>query len=320
MSISTTEHDTYLVENWDTETLVLHLQEQGLKLDDEDFAIIRKEKIDGQVFLDMTEEKFRSYGLAGGPAMKLTKEAKALKTMPIRPFSSYNSLKEVLAKYGIDDNRITTIPQFTPDIHKLDDNDEEFLHCIKEIKHRLGNMGTVADSNEVMRCSYIESILHASVRIVMHLTEKGLILIPQLEVSGSESHDRVDYAIKKILDTLIEKIICITECKQNQAGVGIAQNLMQCESSEQLEKEDPVRYVDGSITWFSRCIPELALQKKLYDHGYGYWKLSPDSNKPYISSEYVKKVQGLMNNNEDYIIGIVKSWEIVLYHLLLKNS
>ncbi|CAG8573577.1 16855_t:CDS:2, partial [Acaulospora colombiana] len=223
-------------ENWDTETLVLHLQEQGLKLDDEDFAIIRKEKIVGLDFLDLTEEKFRSYGLAGGPAMRLAKEANALKTAPKRPFSSYHSLKEVLAKYGIDDNRITAIPQFTPDIHKLDDNDEELLHCIKEIKHRLGNMGTVADSNEAMRCSYIESILHASVRIVMHLTEKGLLLIPQLEVSGGESHGRVDYAVKKIVDTMVEDIICVTEGKQNQAGIGIAQNLMQCESSEQTNR------------------------------------------------------------------------------------
>jgi hypothetical protein len=66
-------------------------------------------------------------------------------------------------------------------------------------------MGTVADNNEAMRCSYIESILHASIRIVTHLTEKGLILIPQLEVSGGKSHGRVDYAVKKILDTMVEE-------------------------------------------------------------------------------------------------------------------
>jgi len=41
----------------------------------------------------------------------------------------------------------------------------------------------------------------------------------------------VDYAIKKIIDGLFEEIICITEGKQNQPGKGVAQNLMQCKSS-----------------------------------------------------------------------------------------
>jgi hypothetical protein len=42
---------------------------------------------------------------------------------------------------------------------------------------------------------------------------------------------RVDYAIKKILDNLLEEIICITEGKQNQATMGICQNLLQRRSA-----------------------------------------------------------------------------------------
>ncbi|CAG8463875.1 2909_t:CDS:2 [Acaulospora morrowiae] len=129
MSISKTEHNAYLVEYWDTETLILHLQEQGLKLDDEDFAIIRKEKIVGLDFLDLTEEKFRSYGLAGGPAMRLAKEANALKTAPKRPFSSYRSLKEVLAKYDLN-NGVTSIPQFKPAVL---DNDTDLRKGVKRV-------------------------------------------------------------------------------------------------------------------------------------------------------------------------------------------
>jgi len=56
MSASTAEHDSYLVENWDTDTLILHLEEQNLKLDDDDFAILRNEKITGQTFLDKSFE------------------------------------------------------------------------------------------------------------------------------------------------------------------------------------------------------------------------------------------------------------------------
>ncbi|RHZ68886.1 hypothetical protein Glove_292g16 [Diversispora epigaea] len=67
-----------------------------------------------------------------------------------------------------------------------------------------------------------------------------------------------------------------------------------------LGKEDPVRHANGSITWFSKRKSELAPQK-LNKHGKEY---TPDANKPHILSEYAKKVQDLMNNKEDYIIGI----------------
>ena len=84
MSTSTAEHDSYLVENWDTETLIVHLKEQKLNLEKKHFDILRNEEITGQDFLDMTEENFCSYGLKGGPAMRLAKEAKTLKEKPKR--------------------------------------------------------------------------------------------------------------------------------------------------------------------------------------------------------------------------------------------
>ncbi|CAB4419693.1 unnamed protein product [Rhizophagus irregularis] len=77
-----------------------------------------------------------------------------------------------------------------------------------------------------MRCEYISTILHTAVSIL-----GGLVILPQMNVSGEESSVCVDYAIKKILDDLLEEIICITEGKQNQPGKGVAQNLMQCRSS-----------------------------------------------------------------------------------------
>ena len=53
-----TEHDSYLVENWDTETLIDFLKEQNLKLDNNDLGILHNEKITGLSFLDMTEENY----------------------------------------------------------------------------------------------------------------------------------------------------------------------------------------------------------------------------------------------------------------------
>ena len=60
---------------------------------------------------------------------------------------------------------------------------------------------------------------------------KGLVITPQTNIIGEEITGRVYYAIKKILDNLLEEVICITEGKQNQATVGIYQNLLQCRSA-----------------------------------------------------------------------------------------
>jgi hypothetical protein len=90
-------------------------------------------------------------------------------------------------------------------------------------------MGPVVDSNEAMRCEYISTILHTAVSIL-----GGLVILPQMTVSGEESSGRVDYAIKKLLEDMLEEIICITEGKQNLPGKGVAQNLMQCRSSCQM--------------------------------------------------------------------------------------
>ncbi|GBC03291.1 hypothetical protein RclHR1_05050016 [Rhizophagus clarus] len=184
--------------------------EEDLGLDDDDLEIIKKEKVTGRAFLKMTEQRFRDYGMKGGPAVILADFAKECKEKKLRAFSTYRSLKEVLKKYGIDGNGIGTIRQFPPPTYKLKDDDEELVQCIKEIKRRLGNMGTLlADSNEAMRCEYISTILHASLYIVKRVTtDKELTLAPQLEVVGEESTGRVDYAIKAL-----EELICITEGK-----------------------------------------------------------------------------------------------------------
>ena len=80
MSTSTTfSNRSFLVENWDTETLINFLRDLNINLDEDDFKILRKQKIDGQTFSDMTERKFMKDGIKRGPAMKLEKQAKILK-------------------------------------------------------------------------------------------------------------------------------------------------------------------------------------------------------------------------------------------------
>ncbi len=80
MSTSTTSSNHFsLVENWDTETLIIFLCNLDINLDEDDFKILHKQKIDGQTFSDMTEKKFMKDGIKRGPAMKLEKQAKILK-------------------------------------------------------------------------------------------------------------------------------------------------------------------------------------------------------------------------------------------------
>ncbi|RIB26560.1 hypothetical protein C2G38_2064577 [Gigaspora rosea] len=83
---------------------------------------------------------------------------------------------------------------------------------------------------------------------------------PQYEIVGNESTGRVDYAIKDA-----EDLICITEDKQHQIPVGMAQNIRQLESSYETNKKkrkasdtfgdnDDFDYLYGVVTtgrdWF----------------------------------------------------------------------
>ncbi|RIA84986.1 hypothetical protein C1645_393631 [Glomus cerebriforme] len=120
MSTSTAENDSYLVENWDTETLIDFLKEQNLKLDDDHFKILRKKKINGKSFLLMNEKKLELCGLEIGPALLLAEVIRSLKDNKKRLSSSSCNLKvkEVLTKYNINDNG----------------DDKELQQCVRETK------------------------------------------------------------------------------------------------------------------------------------------------------------------------------------------
>src|SRR3954468_7967642 len=102
------------IKKYDTAKLIEYLQGQDLGLDEDDEKILRKEKINGQDFFDLTQEELERHGMKLGPAKRLVKFAKESKEKKKRSFSSYRSLKEVLAKYGIKSSSITSIPQFEP--------------------------------------------------------------------------------------------------------------------------------------------------------------------------------------------------------------
>jgi hypothetical protein len=197
------------IKKYKTEALIEYLRkEEDLSLDDDDLEIFRKQKITGRAFLKTSKEEFERYGMLGGPATVLADFAKECKEKKLRSFSSYKTKKElgeVLRKYGIDSNDIKKIPPFVPEPVKIDEADKHFQYCITDIKRKMGIIGSAKSSNEAVRCSYIETILLSAMYIVKDITRKRISLESQFEVVGEEATGRVDYAIKKIIDSLNEE-------------------------------------------------------------------------------------------------------------------
>jgi hypothetical protein len=83
-------------------------------LQGEDYDIIEKERINGRTFLNITEEKLRSYGMKSRPASNIAVFAKECKDKKLRSFSSYKTkadLEKVLQEdYKILSGDITLIP------------------------------------------------------------------------------------------------------------------------------------------------------------------------------------------------------------------
>src|SRR3954447_17405833 len=122
------------------------------------------------------------------------------------------------------------------EMEKIGDDDKDLQYCLAEIKRKMEIIGPAKSSNEAVRCSYIKAVLLSAIFIVKRIVRKRMSLEPQFEVVGDEATGRVDYAIKKIIDSLNEELICITEGKQNQEMLGIMQNVMQLESSYHTNK------------------------------------------------------------------------------------
>ncbi|KAF0531630.1 hypothetical protein F8M41_011828 [Gigaspora margarita] len=75
----------HTIKKYNTNELIEYLQNKDLKLDDDDFTIIRKEKIAGLDFFDLTREEFRSIGLSLGPATRLVKLITEIKELKVSP-------------------------------------------------------------------------------------------------------------------------------------------------------------------------------------------------------------------------------------------
>src|SRR4051794_31088032 len=140
------------IKKYKTKELIDFLsKEEDLELSETAIKILEKEEVNDWDFLKVTEEKLRSYGMAGGLATRLADFAKKCKEKKLKSFSSYKTkadLEKILGKYKVGGNDITRILQFIPETEKIDVNDEELEYCINEIKRKMRNLGPTMGKNE----------------------------------------------------------------------------------------------------------------------------------------------------------------------------
>ncbi|PKC59353.1 hypothetical protein RhiirA1_469581 [Rhizophagus irregularis] len=191
-----------VVKDFNTEELIDYLGRKDLKLNEDDIKILRKEKISGLAFLELTEEKFCSIGFTLDRQQYLQKfiEGLSQKLQNYSLLKTLNNLKKMLHKNKVNGEDITNFKQFTPVFEEINDDDKAFKHCIEDIILKLLNVETMTDTNE--------------------------------DVSSKDVTGRVDYVIKSL-----EDLLCITEGKLRNIKIGYAQNLAQLESAFQTNKK-----------------------------------------------------------------------------------
>ena len=170
-------------------------------------------------------------------------------------------------------------------------------------------MGTLHyDCNEAMRCEYISIILHTSLPIVREITgKKGITLSPQQEIVGEENTGRVDYAINHL-----EELICITEGKQSDVGMGFAQNLVQCESAMQVNTKkrmaigEDLDYVYGIVTTATDWIFIRFASDGISCTSDEPLKIQFSKNALKPGSEYENKLRENVKKVVEVIVGLLK--------------
>jgi hypothetical protein len=210
------------IKKYDTAKLIEYLRgEKDLGLSDKALEILETQEVNGRAFLKLTEEKLlrHPYNLPGGPASNLADFAKECKDKKLRSFSSYLSLSEVLAEYGYDSDGIDSIPLFSPPTYEIQDDNKILKRCMEEVLGRLRSYGTLQpDSLEAMRNEYVVALLHASIHIVMDITDKELSMRPQYGIVGEESRGRVDFAIKV-------KFFCYSNYTRNYVNIPLTRTM-----------------------------------------------------------------------------------------------
>ncbi|GBB92677.1 hypothetical protein RclHR1_02040039 [Rhizophagus clarus] len=139
--------------------------------------------------------------------------------------------------------------------------------------------------------------------------------IAQLQVVAKEKRNGThDISQNKSIDELADWLVGPVKGSKPKESEEILPTTFDewADKQEWLRKENSERHEDGSIWWFSRRIPKLASKKVKNEHGFGYWHLAREAYKPHITNNYAKKIRDLMDDDEEYVIGVATSLDELL--------
>ncbi|GJJ75325.1 hypothetical protein EMPS_07683 [Entomortierella parvispora] len=151
---------------------------------------------------------------------------------PTKKYTDF-TLKEVNTLYDIsnmDPPNISDLPPFNDistealdsDLHK-----ESLRRLLDELDSRIRAIPTDNSSNEATCSAYVCSFLTQAVLIF----NGELTLAPERPLRGKNGHGKVDYAIEALAKDGTRHVLGVTEVKHENFKKGLAQNLVQLESS-----------------------------------------------------------------------------------------
>jgi hypothetical protein len=155
----------------------------------------------------------------------------ALET-PTKKYSDF-TLKEVNSLYRISNMETPTmsdLPPFTG-ISKEPLNSkrhkESLRRLLEELDSRIQAIPSDNFANEATCSAYVCSFLTQAVLIF----NGELTLAPERPVRGNHGHGKVDYAIEALAEDGSRLVLGVTEVNHEEYGKGLAQNIVQLESS-----------------------------------------------------------------------------------------
>ncbi|KAF9536636.1 hypothetical protein EC957_010257 [Mortierella hygrophila] len=156
---------------------------------------------------------------------------------PTKKYSDF-TLKEVNSLYGISNMETPTmsdLPPFTGiSTEPLDSKEhkESLRRLLDELDSRIRAIPSDTFANEATCSAYVCSFLTQAVL----LFNGELTLAPERPLRGRHGHGKVDYAIEALAKDGSRHVLGVTEVKHEDYRKGLAQNLVQLESSLTLRK------------------------------------------------------------------------------------
>uniref|UniRef100_U9SYI8 Uncharacterized protein n=2 Tax=Rhizophagus irregularis TaxID=588596 RepID=U9SYI8_RHIID len=129
-------------------------------------------------------------------------------------------------------------------------------------------------------------------------------LNPQLEVEGGEASGHINFTIKKIIYTVNEELIAVTEGKQKDLVVGFMQNVMQLESSyhTNTRKRKAYEAFDHEFDYLYGIVTTASAERTYCTKADYHIALTKD-----ILDDDIKLRQGVKEVME-VIVGLLKDW------------